>query len=54
MTNNTGVEQIETLLYKYEFIDKIYASEVSYSNTNTGLNCSDAQCMIDKLSSLLE
>lgn len=53
ITNNTSTEQMETLLYKYDFIDKIYASEVSYSNANTGLNCTDVQCAIDALYSLL-
>ncbi len=54
MTNNTGVEQIETLLYKYEFINKIYASEISYSNINTSLSCGDSQCAIDALDSLFD
>ena len=33
---------------------QVWAENLQYSNTNTGVNCSDAQCMIDKIKELLD
>lgn len=53
LTNSTSSQQQETLLIRYGFTSVVRAVNLSYDNTNTGLNCSDAQCAIDALASML-
>lgn len=54
VTNSTSSQQNETLLIKYGFTSDVKAENLSYSNDNTGVDCSDAQCMIDAISNMLD
>lgn len=53
-SNKTDIEQIGIVEIEYEFVNTITASELSYDNTKTKLECTTVQCALDSISLMLK
>ena len=45
---------VSTVSSSYEVVIKLRAVDLSYDNTNTGMDCVDAQCALDAIKKMLE
>ena len=57
-TNGKVVSGVSTTVFSnngtlYAYWIRVNADNLSYDNTNTGVNCSDSQCMIDLIKGLI-
>ena len=50
----TVSDGVSTVSSSYEVVIKLRAVDLSYDNTNTGMDCVDAQCALDAIKKMLE
>ncbi len=53
-SNKTDENQIGIVEIEYEFVNTITASDLSYDNTKTKLECTTVQCALDNISLMLK